>query len=610
MKSVINRTPDYLPRLISYNKKLSGLVGFVDFDLLQIENHDKETNSEPICKPLASAPYLWVSKLGSITLGCFSRMRKIGDIIAHPKNGKQILSYTGNLEHRSNDLLRILTGDEFLIKELNEIFSLVLWNQNKNEISLVTDRYGNLPIYYQYENNRLIFGSEVKTILLISGQSATLNREVLGELLWFGCPLTEQTLFQGIIKVPPATILRFKLGSENEEKYWNLKFSNVCSDDRMILLDITEQSFRSAIKRACSIPAKNAIALTGGIDTRIMLAEVLNLGIPVDAFTTGIANSADLKTATRLNRFVNGKHHRCIINRDFLKDFEDYARELVWLSEGGILLQDNQLIYLNQWCSKRFDVLVDGGCIEISKRGPLRRISQALRPNDNLCEFLIHKWGSDQLPYMLFDPAEFKLIENKIHQTLEKLLFQTRQHEIGDSIDALFLRVVWPNRYAPQIALQNDYLIGQLPFLDYDFMDAILQIDCSWREQCMFHFYVVNKNAPKLKQFGRVFCDLLIPWTDNYYLRYVFPALNLIWRRVGLPSFERPNFPYRIWWRKQLKGKIEQAFNSLAQRAILNPKGFAEILKPENINSNIYDNAVSRLWTLELWCRHFLDSHE
>lgn len=607
---MINPIPDYLHRLISYTKKLSGLVGIVDFDLLQIENQNIKSNFEPICKLLESSPFIWTSKLGSITIGCFSRWRPVGNVIADSKDGLRVLAYTGNLKFRKNDVLRILDGDEFLINDLNEIFSLVLWDQHKNEIALVADRYGNLPLYYQYNNHRLIFGSEAKAIFLISGQKVSLNQKVMEEILWFGCPLTEQTLFQGINKVPPATILRFTPETWKEENYWNIKFSYTDSIEKIKLIDHTEQAFSSAIKRACSLSSNCAIALTGGIDTRIMLAEIMKLGFKIDAFTTGVFNSADMKMASLLNRFIKGKHQKLVINDNFLTSFEKSANETVWLSEGGILLQDNQLIYLNEFCRERFNLLVDGGCIEISKRGPLKRISRFLKADDDLCEVLMYKWGNNQLLRIFFDSAKLKLITSRIRQTFETLLSQTKQHTIGDTIDAFFLRVVWPNRYGPQVALQSNYLDSQLPFLDYKFMDAVLQHPCSWREQCLFHFYVINKNAPKLKDFGRVYCDLIIPWTDNYYIRYLIPALNLVWHRLGMPSFERPNFSYRIWWRRELKEPVALALNSFAQRGFFNPKGLSEILKAENTNSNNYDIAASRLWTLELWCEHFLDHQE
>lgn len=605
-----NKIPDYLHRLISYSKKLSGLVGIVDFDLLQVENQNIKSNFEPICKPLESAPFIWMSKLGSITIGCFSRWRQVGDVIANSKDRLRILAYTGNLDFRKNDIIKILDGDETLIKDLNEIFNLALWDQIKNEILLATDRYGNLPLYYQYKNHRLIFATEAKAIFLISKQEISLNQEVMREILWFGCPLTEKSLFQGINKVAPATVLRFSRETTKTENYWNIKFSYYDSVERINLLGKAEQAFLCTMKQACSLSSKSAVALTGGIDTRIMLAEIMNLGVRADKFTAGLANSADMKIASRLSHFVQGKHHKLFIDNSFLEKFLKYANDTVWLGEGGILIQDNQLIYLNEFCCERFNLLIDGGCIEITKRGPLKRISRYLKPDDNLCEVLMYKWGNDQLLGMFFDSTKLRLITSRIQQTLETLLSQVKQNTIGDTIDAFFLRVVWPNRYGPQIALQNNYLASQLPFLDYKFMDAILQLPCSWREQCLFHFYVINKNAPKLKEFGRVYCDLIIPWTDNYYIRYLIPALNLVWHRLGMPSFERPNFSYRIWWRRELKEPVAFALNSFAQRGILNPKGISEILKAESINSNIYDIAASRLWMLELWCKNFLDTKE
>src|SRR5438874_9815896 len=51
------------------------------------------------------------------------------------------------------------------VKKLRGMFALAVWDQRRETLLLARDRFGEKPLYYAVDGARLLFGSEIKTIL-------------------------------------------------------------------------------------------------------------------------------------------------------------------------------------------------------------------------------------------------------------------------------------------------------------------------------------------------------------------------------------------------------------------------------------------------------------
>ena len=86
------------------------------------------------------------------------------------------------------------------------MFALALWDGGQRRLVLARDPFGKKPLYYWHDARRFVFASEIKGLLAV-GVPASLDEKRLGEYLGFGYVPTPETLFAGIRKVPPASIL-------------------------------------------------------------------------------------------------------------------------------------------------------------------------------------------------------------------------------------------------------------------------------------------------------------------------------------------------------------------------------------------------------------------
>jgi asparagine synthetase B (glutamine-hydrolysing) len=580
-------------RLDALAPKLSGLVGVASFS--------------------------GIGPANQVDIRVLSPGRKLGEVLESDDSLRR-LGYVGSLSRGAEERRALVHDAGSSPDRLNDIFALALWTsgasaEGSGELLLAADRYGNMPLYYRQQGQHVLFATEAKSILALTGERAALNRQVLGELLWFGFPLAEDTLFNGISKVGPGTAMRFTAQGAAQQRYWRLEFKGPGAQEPKNAeggpLAQAEQAFRHAVARDCADTSATAIALSGGLDTRVILAEVLSLGLPVAGFTSGVAEGADMELGARLGALLRGKYHRCVISNEYLSRFADWARAAVRLGEGGVLLKDAHLVYCSEWCRDRFKVLVDGGAADIAKRGLLRRAAQSLDPDDDLVAFLMERWGSSQLAELVLEPAEFAAVRDSVRAKLATLLAGLAPGAVGNRLDALFLRSLWPNMIGPQTALQHRYLEGRLPFLDYQFVDAVTGFPLVEREKARFHFAVVRTRAPQLRRFGRTFANHVVPWSDSPLLKYFKPGLSRAACRLGLEGWERPSFPYARWWRNELHGFVRELLGTLEARQVLRQSGMAELasgtLKAAGVAERVADLAASRLGMLELWHQEFVD---
>ena len=115
-------------------------------------------------------------------------------------------------------------GIDFL-SHINGMFALALWDERRGELLLARDRLGQKPLVYRHENGRLLFASELKSLLEVDGVSRQLDPHALDLYLTYQYVPHPHTIYQGIHKLPPAHYARFCGGRLTIGCYWSPDFN-------------------------------------------------------------------------------------------------------------------------------------------------------------------------------------------------------------------------------------------------------------------------------------------------------------------------------------------------------------------------------------------------
>ncbi len=165
-------------------------------------------------------------------------------------------------------------GDEFLL-HLNGMFALALWDSNQQRLILARDRLGIKPLFYTLQDDALIFGSELKTLLAYPNVSRSIDLVALNEYLSFEYVPTPRTIFQGISQLPPGHTLSFHQGKIDIQQYWDV---NLARSENLQPKPLGEyeqellEVLRNAVRKEMVSDVPVGVLLSGGLDSSTVAA--------------------------------------------------------------------------------------------------------------------------------------------------------------------------------------------------------------------------------------------------------------------------------------------------------------------------------------------------
>jgi asparagine synthase (glutamine-hydrolysing) len=209
------------------------------------------------------------------------------------------------------------------------MFAIAIWDQSNSRLVLARDRLGKKPLYYAHVNGTLIFGSELKSLLLVPGVGRGLRDEAVQAYVVFGYVPTPMSIFADIHKLPPGCSLRYEGDRVATRRYWRLTYLPKWreSDEELEarLLDLLEESVR--IRLVSDVPF--GAFLSGGLDSSVVVALMArNMDRPVKTFSIGFKEAAynELEDARRVAQHFGTEHHELIVEPQAVA----LAEKLAW----------------------------------------------------------------------------------------------------------------------------------------------------------------------------------------------------------------------------------------------------------------------------------------
>jgi asparagine synthase (glutamine-hydrolysing) len=101
-------------------------------------------------------------------------------------------------------------GLECTLKEAVGMFALALWDRDTRTLQLARDRMGEKPLFYGWQGGVLLFGSELKALRAHPAFKAQIDLEAIPGYLHSGYIAAPRTVWAGVRKLPPGTLLSFQ----------------------------------------------------------------------------------------------------------------------------------------------------------------------------------------------------------------------------------------------------------------------------------------------------------------------------------------------------------------------------------------------------------------
>jgi asparagine synthase (glutamine-hydrolysing) len=160
-----------------------------------------------------------------------------------------------------------------MVGELNGMFAFAIWDAREQKLHLARDRYGIKPLFYTFQDERLLFGSEIKCILQDPKFRRQVNLQALHDFLTFDYVPGAQTAFKDIFELPPAHRLTISAdGEQKVERYWTPSFEIDDSLDEQTVSRKALELMDTAVKRQLVADVPVGVLLSGGMDSSTIVA--------------------------------------------------------------------------------------------------------------------------------------------------------------------------------------------------------------------------------------------------------------------------------------------------------------------------------------------------
>ncbi len=236
------------------------------------------------------------------------------------------------LEPSAARIGRWVAGSGRGLAQVDGVYGLAHYEEARGRLTLAVDRLGHRPLYVAETPEWFGYASEVKALLAALDRLPPVDEVAVEQFfayehLWGG-----RTLWEGIRLLPPAGLVRAEGTGHEVGRYWSFDQLPV----EPLPVDEVRRRFaglwrRSIARRAR--PGLTPLLLSGGLDSRMVLAELRRQGREVVAITFGEPGCPDMRIAARCARLAEVPHRRLPLDK---ANWWAGREEAIWQTDGHV----------------------------------------------------------------------------------------------------------------------------------------------------------------------------------------------------------------------------------------------------------------------------------
>ena len=202
---------------------------------------------------------------------------------------------------------------ENCVERLSGMFAFALWDATRRTLFLARDRLGEKPLYYAFlPDGALIFGSELKALLVHPGLSRRIDPCAVEDFFALGYVPEPRTIYESVLKLPAAHALKLTRGEQPQLwQYWKPGHISGGGGQMDDLADELIDLLASAVKSQLVADVPVGAFLSGGVNSSGTAALMAKAEAdPIRCFTVGFGDSRfdETKYAAAMAKRYSAEH--------------------------------------------------------------------------------------------------------------------------------------------------------------------------------------------------------------------------------------------------------------------------------------------------------------
>lgn len=505
-------------------------------------------------------------------------------------------------------------GSEGLAK-LNGAFVVAIWDARARELVLFNDRLGLFPLYYTETSAGLLFASGVRALLADPAVDRTVDPVAIGQFVVYDHLLDDRTLLKGSRLLPQGAVLTYRDGRSTIGRYWTLQYPELYEPQpEAAYIEQFIHVLRQAVKRQHPGGLSATMLLSGGLDSRLLLALIGEMNAGVSSLTFGIPGCDDARVAAEVASVVGVPHRFVELKPDWLLT---HAEEAVRVTDGmGNVINMHALA---PSAASGAQVLFKGFLGDALLGFALKRSMWGDYSRE--ASYQVHLGAHREHGVINYEaPMLARLFTDSFQKQVGDSTWRTYQHgmdragvaQLGNQRLYFDLTQRVPRMTLNGVEVARRQGIVRLPFGDNDLLDFALTVPPGLlferhlpKAALITHFPTLARVpiAGTGRPLAACFRDVAVQFRDVMAWHFQRAGVGrLIERR------RRPYKDYNGWFRTLLRPWVEETLlrPQALGRGYFNPD-FVRGLVAEHMAGTNHGVRIGALMTLELWHRQNLD---
>ena len=547
-----------------------------------------------------------------------------GEIYNYKEIRKELIKCGHRFSSESDSEVIVHGYEEWGLKLLNRLrgmFAFSIWDDVLKTLTIARDHTGIKPLYYWDNGKIMVWGSEIKSILMHPEYKTEMNYSVLSDLLKFRYVPSPATLFNGILKLPPGYLMQVNLNkSPGIFQYWDIPINHE-KNVELNTLNFSNNLYRKieeSVKMHMVSDVPIGAFLSGGLDSSTIVALMTKFtSHPVKTFSVGFSVGEpydELKYARIVSKYFQTDHHELILEP---QSFE-LLNDIIWHFDEPVADPAAIPTYLlSKLAAKHVKVVLTGeGADELfagySKYKWNNLMSKFYKSPDFIKQIfskviMLLPVYSSRKRHKLID-----WINSSDDQRIIKLMSDLGENDINDLLSNDIKAEIVKKGLHQSIDLTGDFpdLLHKMLYVDYKYWltdDLLMKVDKMTMANSIESR--VPFLDPELIEFStKIPSNLKLNGsTEKYILREAVKKLlpqEILNRKKHVFAV-----PFDQWFKDDLKGYFFDIIlsQSLKERDIFDYKNLEQTVHSYIKGDNSKGNQLFTILNIELWHRLFID---
>jgi asparagine synthase (glutamine-hydrolysing) len=499
------------------------------------------------------------------------------------------------------------------VERLDGDFAVAVLDPARRSMLVATDTTGNYPIYWHVQGQDFVFSSDLSALLRTVPERNRLDLQAVADFLTVGAVLEDRTLVEDVWLLDPGTILEFDLDGPELRRHRYVDTASFFANkahDKEEYLEAVVTEFQRAVDRVSTDSRRVGLSLSGGIDSRTILAALNGRATGMLTYTLGVAGSADQIISKQLASIGKTNHRFFEMDGSYLKDFLPNMSAMVSASDGFYLSHGlTEMLALKFLGDTGIGVLLRGHGGELAKTHlawPLHTDSRAYS-SAGLDDFL--PYLADRANYLTKGlPLDRILMPWAAAAAGEGSLASFRRVLAGtgltpaEACSYLYLRELYRRFTVPSLELFRTRVEVRQPFLDSTFLRTLLAAPAEWRDTTEIHLRITKRGMPELIKIRNSNTGAAMDASPR--AERVLDKLNSALKMFNVHGY-RHYHNYDEWMRMSLLESVdaELAGEWARTRSFIERSTITSLIKETADGKSDRSYLLQTLLILELWMR-------